>query len=346
VLRPLSAVAARPVEWLWPGRVPLGKLTVLDGDPGLGKSTLLLDLAARLSRGAPMPDEAPGAEGAALILSAEDGGADTIRPRLDAAGAAPGRLHLLTHVRDGRGPRPLEIPRDLAALDGAIRRHAARLVLVDPLMAYLTGVDASRDQDVRRALYRLASLAARRRCAVVCLRHLSKAGGDKAIYRGGGSIGIIGAARAGLLVAADPDSPGNRLLAVTKCNLAEPTPTLRFRLESAGPSRACRVVWCGHSAYEADDLVRRMAPDEAAAVAEARSRLEEAAAFLRETLVDGPRTPEECLLLARVRGLSQRTVERAARTIGVVIHAPHGRGKGGYTWTLRAAPRPTEVVGG
>jgi hypothetical protein len=334
VLRPLSAVAARPVEWLWPGWIPLGKLTVLDGDPGLGKSSLLLDLAARLSRGAPMPDGSTGPEGESLILSAEDDGADTIRPRLDAAGAEAGRVHLLTHVRDRRGARPLEIPGDLPALDVAARRHEARLVIIDPLMSYLSGVDAARDQDVRRALYRLARLAARRRCAVVCLRHLSKMGGDKAIYRGGGSIGIIGSARAGLLVAADPDSERHRLLAVTKANLAERPASLRFTMEPAGPRGVCRVVWCGRSEYSADGLVGRMSPYRAEKLAEARSELAEAEMFLREFLSDGPLSPDTIFLMGTGQGFSRRTVERAAQRIGVIRNAPNGfRGKG-YTWEL------------
>jgi hypothetical protein len=203
-VRSMSGVHVRPVEWLWPGWIPLGKLTVLDGDPGVGKSTLLFDLAARLSRDGVMPDGAAGPLGAALLLSAEDGVEDTIRPRLEAAGGVAGRLFTLPAVRGDDGHmRPPEVPLDLPAIDAAVRQYGARLVVIDPLMAFLTGADASVDQEVRRALFRLSRLAERRECAVVCLRHLFKAGGDKAVYRGGGSIGIVAAARSALVAAAD-----------------------------------------------------------------------------------------------------------------------------------------------
>ena len=256
-VRSMSGVHARPVEWLWPGWVPLGKLTVLDGDPGVGKSTLLLDLAARLSRDGVMPDGARGPLGAALILSAEDGEEDTIRPRLAAAGAVLERICTLPTVRDEDGEmRPPEIPLDLPAIDAAVRQYGARLLVIDPLMAYLTGADASVDQEVRRALFKLSRLAERRECAVVCLRHLSKVGGDKAVYRGGGSIGIVAAARSGLVVAADPDQPGQRILAAAKCNLALPPRPLRFALEAA--DGVCRVRWLGEADVTADELVRRL----------------------------------------------------------------------------------------
>ena len=211
-VRPMSGVPPRPVEWLWPGWIPLGKLTVLDGDPGVGKSTLLLDLAARLSRDGVMPDGAVGPVGASLILSAEDGEEDTIKPRLAAAGGVAERIFTLPAVRGDDGEmRPPEVPLDLPAIEAAVRQYGARLLVIDPLMAYLTGADAGSDQDVRRALFKLARLAERRSFAVVCLRHLSKVGGDKAIYRGGGSIGIVAAARSGLVVAADPDDPDRRI---------------------------------------------------------------------------------------------------------------------------------------
>src|SRR5438874_161972 len=112
-VRALSAVKARPVEWLWPGWIPLGKITVLDGDPGVGKSTLLLDLAARLSRDGVMPDGAAGPVASSLILSAEDGEEDTIKPRLAAAGGVADRLFTLAAVADDEGDgeeRTPEVP--------------------------------------------------------------------------------------------------------------------------------------------------------------------------------------------------------------------------------------------
>jgi AAA domain len=312
-VRPMSDVEARPVEWLWPGWIPLGKLTVLDGDPGMGKSTLLLDLAARLSRDGVMPDGAVGPVGASLILSAEDAEEDTIKPRLAAAGGVAGRLFTLSAVNgEERAP---EVPLDLPAIEAAVAERGARLLIIDPLMAYLTGVDASRDQDVRRALFRLARLAERRNCAVVCLRHLSKIGGDKAIYRGGGSIGIVAAARTGLLTAADPDDAALRVLAATKCNLAAAPRPLCFRLEPCGD--VCRVAWLGQADYTADELVRRLSRAELAERAEERTRLEEAVAFLRNLLEDGPQPTSQCYTLAQIEGIARRTLQRALKPAGV-----------------------------
>jgi len=202
--------------------------------------------------------------------------------------------------------RPPEVPLDLPAIDAAVRQYGARLLVIDPLMAYLTGADASVDQEVRRALFRLARLAERRRCAVVCLRHLSKAGGDKAVYRGGGSIGIVAAARSGLVAAADPDNPGQRILAAAKCNLAPPPRPLRFALEA--PDGVCRVRWLGEADISADELVKR---------AEERTRLQEAVAFLRNLLADGPKPTQQCYLLAHIEGIARRTLQRALQPAGV-----------------------------
>jgi hypothetical protein len=327
----MTGVESRPVEWLWPGWVPLGKLTVLDGDPGVGKSTLMFDLAARPSRDGVMAEGSVGPVAASVILSAEDGEEDTIRPRLAAAGGVMDRLFTLPTVTGDDGEeRPPEVPLDLPALDAAVVEHNARLLVIDPLMAFLTRTDASRDQAVRRALHRLARLAQRRRCAVVCLRHLSKAGGDKAVYRGGGSIGIVAAARSALLAAADPDDASMRVLAATKCNLTLPPRPLRFRLETQGG--VCRVTWHGEADYTPDDLVRRLSKSELAKRAEERTRLQEAVEFLRELLADGPKSVFMCCILGQAEGISKRTLQRALKPARVRTY--RRRGETDYTWEL------------
>ena len=207
---PLTAVTADRVRWLWPGRIPLGKLTLLDGDPGLGKSALLLDLAARITRAHPLPDGSrPDFDGPAgvVILSAEDGLADTIRPRLQAAGADLDRVIALRGVWNGAHLRWVRLPRDTKEIALAVRDVRARLVVIDPLMAYLDPkVNAYREQSIRAVLGLLATTAERLDLALVIVRHLTKGADGNPLYRGGGSIGVIGAARSGLVVGADRDA--------------------------------------------------------------------------------------------------------------------------------------------
>ncbi len=122
-LRPFSTIEKRPVSWLWPLWVPLGKVTILDGDPGLGKSTLLLDLAARVSTNGVMPDASFGATGSVVIMSAEDAPEDTILPRLELAGADLSKVHFLDDMTDVLGdPRPPEVPGDLKEIEACVKR--------------------------------------------------------------------------------------------------------------------------------------------------------------------------------------------------------------------------------
>jgi hypothetical protein len=285
---------------------------VLDGDPGLGKSTLLLDLAARVSRGHPMPDGAPGLQAAVTLLTAEDDLADTVRPRLEAAGADLARIHVFGGIgdRDG-GTRPLVIPLDLALLRQVLERTGSRLLILDPFLAFLGGgVDSCKDQDVRRCLHRLADLAEQTLCAVVLLRHVNKGAARKALYRGGGSIGIVGAARSALLAGKDPDSDAHQVLASIKSNLAETPTSLRYALEKL-PSGVCRVRWCGPSPLRADDLVAQVE------AAEEREILREASDFLRTLLADGPLAADAVIAAARGRRISERTLRRAKARLGV-----------------------------
>ena len=335
VLLRLAGVEARPVSWLWPGRIPLGKVSVLDGDPGLGKSTLMLDLVARVSRGLPMPDGARGTPGGAIILSAEDAADDTIVPRLQAAGADLSYVAQVPAMRLADGfERPPVLPGDLAAIEQAIKESdwelATRLVVIDPFVAFLSEqVDSWRDQDVRRALHALADFAEATQAAVVVIRHLTKANGTPALYRGGGSIGIIGAARAGLLVARDPEDPAARVLAVTKMNLAAEPPSLSFRLD-VGPTDQPRIVWSGESPHGADVLVSQPRDDDE------RREAQDLRAFLWELLELAPRSYREVEAECRKAGfdVSGRTLRRAGKTLGVVV-TRHGFGPGSsVSWSL------------
>ena len=230
VVTAMADVAPEAVRWLWEGRIPLGKLTVLEGDPKGGKSTMTLDLMARVSTNSPMPDGTlSDLDGRAycVLLTAEDGLADTVRPRLDLAGADVSRVMVwegvLSTTDESTELRMPSLPLDVLRLEALVTELAAKLVVVDVLAAYLGDrVDSHHDNDVRRALAPLAKMAESTGAAVVVLRHLNKGGGTKAMYRGGGSIGISGQARSILLSGLDPNDETNRrrVLAVTGCNVA------------------------------------------------------------------------------------------------------------------------------
>lgn len=266
----LSDVEPERVSWLWPGRIPAGKLVTLDGDPSLGKSTLALTFAAHITTGKPWPDGSPCEHtGAVVLLSAEDGLADTVRPRLDVAGADVERVHAIegiAHVDPDTGARYLA-PATLGNVDDltqVITDVGARLLIVDVLMSYLpSGTDSHKDQDIRRVLSRLSAMAEATGCTVLALRHLNKAKGVDPLYRGGGSIGIVGAARAGMLVAADPDADTGqaRVLASTKSNLGPAPGSLRYQLVDADHLGAARVEWLGTDDRDARALLAER-PDE------------------------------------------------------------------------------------
>jgi hypothetical protein len=333
----LSEVEPESVEWLWPGRLPLGKLAVLDGDPGLGKSAVTLDLAARVSAGLELPDGGRCEPAGVVLLSAEDGLADTIRPRLDAAGADVERIVALSTLaeRDG-AERTISLTQDLGDIERDIRCVRAALVVVDPLMAFLSGkTDSHKDQDVRRALAPLAALAERTGAAVLIVRHLNKAAGGNALYRGGGSIGIIGAARSGLVVAPDPEDPERRILASNKHNLSRAAPSLAFRVGAAA-NGAAKVAWDGTSGLSAADILKEPADSEQ------RSALSDAKDFLSKELADGPVSAEVVRKDARSAGVSERTLKRAKRTLKVRSEKeggswnwvlPEGESKGGQLLT-------------
>lgn len=342
----LSNVTPERVSWLWDGRLPAGKLVVIDGDPSTGKSTLTLDLAAHVSTGKPWPDGATCRVGDVLLLSAEDGLADTIAPRLVAAGANARHVHALTEVpmRNDDGEVrmvPPSLPRDIPTIKAIIARHKIKLVVVDVLMAYLnSGVDSHRDQDVRGVLHQLSAMAEASGCTIVLIRHLNKAGGSNALYRGGGSIGIVGAARAAFLVARDPEDEGRRIFAVTKSNLAVEPPALAYRLVDDPRVGCARVEWeAGTVDYTAASLLRLPDSDED------RTESGEAADWLVDLLETngGSMSRKDITKAARVEGYSEKVLKTARTKAGVAAE------RVGFpsttVWSISTV-RPTEPQSG
>lgn len=333
----LAGVDMERVSWLWPGYLPAGKLVVLDGDPSVGKSTCTTDLAARVSTGSHWPDGSPNAGPAdVLLLSAEDGLADTIKPRLAAAGADMARVHALLEVAhaDEDGPVrmvPPSLPRDIATIQAIISEKSVALVVVDVLMAYLNGrVDSHRDQDVRGVLHQLATMAERTGATVLLIRHLNKAGGANALYRGGGSIGIIGAARGAYLIGRDPDDTDRRILACSKLNIAPEPPALAYRLVSDDDLGCARVEWESEpvDGMTASRLLSGPMDEEE------RTERDDAASWIVDYLSNrgGSATKGDVLKAARADGIAQRTLERAMRRAGVTSERV-GFGQG-TVWSL------------
>ncbi len=315
-VRPASRIAREAVEWVWPRRIPAGKLTVIEGDPATAKSTMTLDLAARVTRGATWPDGEEGCSPASvLLLSAEDGWGDTIRPRLEAAGADLDRcICVAARDVDGEhGPilRPVVIPEDIAWIARLVEECSAAMVIIDVLAAYLSDrIDSHKDQSVRRLLALLGHAAARTGAAVVLIRHHNKTPGTSALYRGGGSIGIIGAARAAYAVVRDPDDADHRLLATVKSNLAAEAPTWGYSLIDVPELGVARVDW--------DTEADRRSASELLAGAQS-SALGEAVEWLTTWRAAHPgEVPAADLLAdAAAAGIATTTLHRARKQLGL-----------------------------
>ena len=335
--RRASEVTPRPVEWLWQDRIPRGKLTLLDGDPGLGKTTLLLDLSARVSTGRSMPGESNGhgrePEGV-LYLSAEDDDGDTIRPRLEAAGANLDRVHLWAEAI-----LPA-LPGDVEKIAQLVIAFDVGLIVLDPVGPFLdVGINVNRDADVRQALAPLRGICELTGTSAVLLRHLNKDGrSSNALYRGGGSIAFIAAARSALLVAKDPNDDEQLILAHTKSNVGRLAGSLAYRLDPvpvANAGEQVRIEWLGAADYAAADLlaVKRQGRSEKR---EGRSeKRENCAAWLREKLAGENMVARKTLVAEAERnGWQEHLVKRAATAIGVVSQREN-RVHGGTLWSLK-----------
>jgi putative DNA primase/helicase len=340
----MSRVPARSVRWLWPPFVPLGKLTVLAGSPGLGKSLLTALLAALVSTG--RSDGALGGVPADVLLaSAEDDPHDTIKPRLLAMGADLDRVHLL----DLRETLPsgatvatlVQLPQDVAAIAAKAGETGARLVVLDPVVAYLNAErSAYREQDVREALAPLKAMAEETGCAVLAVMHPNKGEGTDPLRRIGNSSAFTAFARSVLLLGPDPEEnaedSGRRVLSVVKGNVgwqaAHALAVERAVVPGADgedvETAAMRLL--GASRVRAEDLLE--APED-------RSALGAAMAWLRDLLADGPLPATTILDAAKRDGHAPKTVNRAKRRIGARSHKHGGQG-GAWMWELSPGSEP------
>jgi putative DNA primase/helicase len=312
--RTFDNVKAAKVTWLLEGRIPLGALTVIDGDPGSGKSQVSIDIAARGSRGDAMPPfSAPDGTHerfASLLLYQEDGAEDTVRPRLDAAGAVPSMVHEIRRVETHLGHNDvLVLPTDTAQLREYILKHRIKFVVIDPLEAFVEqGINTNSNTDMRRMLTPLAEVARETQCAILIVRHMAKQTGRSALHRGAGTIGITAAARAGYIVAPDPDNPEVRVMACHKLNLTKRPASLAFRIESAGD--ASKIVWDGEVEITADELA-------GSGDKKPGDKIEAAKKIIVDILSSGSRGSNEVETACTDAGISKATYWRARKDIGV-----------------------------
>ena len=295
----MSEIETEEVSWLWYPFIPYGKLTIVQGDPGDGKTTLVLNIAAKLSKGEKMDDGMESETPINIIYqTAEDGLADTVKPRLENAGADCSKISVIDE-----SDKSLSMTDE--RLEEAIKRTNAKLLILDPIQAYLGGgTDMNRANEARDMTKRLGALAEKYKCAIVLIGHMNKASGNKAAYRGIGSIDFYAVARSVLLVGRIEGEPELRAEVQIKNNLAAFGHAKAFELSENG------FDWKGDYEITADEVLGGIAPK--------ANKQEQAKELLRELSEDNNMMPSsEIIEIAKEEGISKRTMENAKKELGI-----------------------------
>ncbi len=325
-------IEAQEIEWLWPNRIPLAMLTLLSADPGCGKSTLVTDIVARLSRGDGWPDSEQNREPCdSLLFLAEDDPQFTVKPRLNAAGADSNRVFILT-TSQRTDPEtgetyysPFSIAQDAELLREFLQSHPnVKLVVLDPVTSYLGGVDDKSNTATRQSLMPLADVARDCRVAVVCISHLNKSGETKAVYRTCGSIAYPAVARIVWLLTDDPQKPQRRLLLCAKNNLGTKPDGLALQIVDSDVRRDAdsfvgRCEWDSEPIkLSADDVLSAEMSSRQERHAH-REQLDAAKEFLVSLLGNGQKLPHTTIEKeANGAGVAKATLKRAKAALGVV----------------------------
>ena len=295
----MSEIQSQEVSWLWYPFIPYGKLTIIQGDPGDGKTTLVLNIAAWLSKGEGLDSEMKLSEPVNVIYqSAEDGLADTVKPRLELAGADCERILVIDEKE-----KSLSMVDE--RLERAIVQTKARMLILDPIQAYLGGgMDMNRANEARDMTKKLGALAEKYQCAIVLIGHMNKAAGNKAAYRGMGSIDFFAVARSVLLVGRVEGEPNIRAVVQIKNNFAVFGHPKAFALSEDG------FQWLGDYEITADEVLGGIAPK--------ANKMEQAKRLLRElALTSDAIQSNEIFDMADEQGISKRTLENAKRELGI-----------------------------
>ncbi len=312
----MKDVEPKPINWLWPEKIARGKVSMIAGDPGLGKSLITVALASAVSTGARWPvggGNAP--QGSVVMLSDEDALADTIRPRLDAAGAACAKIHALKMVqettKDGEVfSRSFSLAQDIERLADVLEELGdCVLVVIDPISAYLDGTDSHNNADVRALLSPLSDLAERFNVAIVTVTHLNKGSGN-AIYRATGSLAFVASARSVLAVTKDQDEQSRRLILPMKNNLGNDSMGMAYQIETA-ENGAPVVMWEPEPVDIDINVVLSGESDDY------RSERNDAIDWLESELSGGPVSSVDLQKKAKAAGHSWSTVKRAKKDLNV-----------------------------
>ena len=307
-----SDIERRKLEWLWPGRIPMGKLSVIAGDPGFGKSLLTVAMASTVTNEAKWPDCGEYAPfGSVVLLSAEDDDGDTVKPRLMAAHADETKVHSLDSVIElPHGRRGFSLDTDIDRLAKAIEAVSdCRLLVIDPISAFMGNVDSHNVADVRGVLSELSDLAQRRLFAVLYVTHLNKGKGTP-MSRVSGSGAYVAAARSAMLVGRDPQDPRRRVLTMLKANLSTETSGVAYCIQS-NESGLPVIGWeAGPVDLSPEDLLGH----ESGLVHRERDDAKE---WLRKALLNGPVESLDIEQLALNAGHRERTLLRAKKELGV-----------------------------
>lgn len=293
-------IKCKKVEWLWYPYIPFGKITIIQGDPGDGKSTFALNLSALVSNGVNMPFSRKKNEPFAVVYqNNEDGKEDTICPRLKACGA---NLDRIAYIEETDASLTMGDER----LEKVLDETGARLLILDPIQSYFgNNTDMNRACDIRPIMSRLSKIATRKRCAVVLIGHMSKGKNANGLYRGLGSIDIPAAARSVLLISKTPDEPDQRILAHIKSNLAPMGDSVVFKINDNSS-----ITWLYRSKLTADDIMSDNFND-------VQGKKDRAISIICELLKNGECKAQKVLEVCQKKGISKRTACTAKEELGI-----------------------------
>jgi putative DNA primase/helicase len=339
----MADVRPSAIDWLWQNWIALGKVHVLAGEGGRGKSTILCNTTAITTTGTKWPDGAEARKPAGvIILAAEDDVEDTLAPRLMAAGADLSRVFVIRSVFDENRRRGFSLQADLERLEAEIlKRDNVKLVIIDPISSYLGKVDSHKNADVRSVLEPLGEMAGRLRVAVICNNHFSKGGGS-ANSRVIGSVAFVNQARAAFIVTPDEEDETRMLLIPSKMNIAPIRHGLAYRIEGCLIEFEGQEIATSRIMYESTPIT--ITADQALAAldgsSENRSEKSEAIDFLTDALRDGPVSAKALKKDAGDAGISPKSLRSARETLGI---KPEKTGfEGGWVWNLPKVPSEVE----